>query len=45
MLPIATLTTKAQCPDDVGLFGAGTGLVVASAEALGQFKIEVQKSR
>ena len=45
MLPIATITTKAQSPDDVGLFGAGTGLVAASKEALGRFKIEVQKSR
>ena len=41
MLPIAT--TKAQSPNDVGLFGAGTGLVAASAEALGRFKIEISK--
>ena len=39
---LPTLTTKAQSPDDVGLFGAGTGLVAASAEALGRFKIETR---
>ena len=34
VFPTATLTTKAHSPDDVGLFGAGTGLVATSEEAV-----------
>ena len=43
VFPIATLTTKARSPDDVELFGAGTGLVAASTEALVHFEIEISQ--